>query len=154
MLQFPVPQFIDIEDKLIGPFSLKQFLFLLPGGLLILLLFKTFAISFLFFLLAIPVLLATIIVAFGRFNGRPIYLQMNIFMKYIRAPKRLVFHKDAGPLDDLNISIVSAAPAKSEQSSVQTAAESPQSRLKKLAMSLEQKNEEEYNIVKPESKVK
>ena len=33
MKQFQVPQFITIEDKVIGPFTIKQFLYLLvPGG--------------------------------------------------------------------------------------------------------------------------
>ena len=31
-MQFNVPQFIDIEDKIIGPLTLKQFLFLVAGA--------------------------------------------------------------------------------------------------------------------------
>ena len=31
-MEFHVPQFIDFEDKVIGPFTWKQFLFLLGGG--------------------------------------------------------------------------------------------------------------------------
>lgn len=32
MKQFQVPQFITIEDKIIGPFTAKQFFYLLAGG--------------------------------------------------------------------------------------------------------------------------
>ncbi len=31
-MRFQVPQFIDIEDKIIGPFTLKQFVYLAGGG--------------------------------------------------------------------------------------------------------------------------
>lgn len=31
-MQFQVPQFIEIEDKIIGPLTFKQFLFLVGGG--------------------------------------------------------------------------------------------------------------------------
>jgi len=34
-MQFNVPQFIETEDKLIGPFTLKQFLYLAAGGALL-----------------------------------------------------------------------------------------------------------------------
>ena len=32
MQQFVVPQFIDVEDKVIGPVTVRQFLILLVGG--------------------------------------------------------------------------------------------------------------------------
>src|SRR6185369_13391539 len=31
-MRYQVPQFIDIEDKIIGPFTLKQFVYLAGGG--------------------------------------------------------------------------------------------------------------------------
>ncbi|OHA85278.1 MAG: hypothetical protein A2408_03650 [Candidatus Yonathbacteria bacterium RIFOXYC1_FULL_52_10] len=31
-MEFHVPQFIDIEDKIFGPFTWKQFLFMVGGG--------------------------------------------------------------------------------------------------------------------------
>lgn len=31
-MQFQVPQFIEIEDKIVGPLTFKQFLFLVGGG--------------------------------------------------------------------------------------------------------------------------
>lgn len=31
-MQFRIPQFLDIEDKVIGPFTFKQFLYLLGSG--------------------------------------------------------------------------------------------------------------------------
>jgi hypothetical protein len=31
-MQFQVPQFLDIEDKIIGPFTMKQFIYLIGGA--------------------------------------------------------------------------------------------------------------------------
>ncbi len=31
-MQFQVPQFIDVEDKIFGPFTFKQFVYILGGG--------------------------------------------------------------------------------------------------------------------------
>lgn len=148
MLQFPVPQFIDVEDKLIGPFSLKQFLFLLPGGLLLLALFKIFGLNFVFYIFGVPIFLLTVAVAFGRFNGKPIYAQFSVFVKFLTAPKRLVFHKQAGSLDDLNISAINTAPQPEEIVSIKK--ESDQSKLRRLSMLLDQKNQEEFDISNPQ----
>src|SRR3989344_88813 len=58
-MKFQVPQFIATETKLIGPFTLKQFLWLASGGMLIFLLFAVLN-RFLFFIVAIPIGMATI----------------------------------------------------------------------------------------------
>jgi hypothetical protein len=39
-MQFKVPQFIDVEDKLFGPFSFKQFAYMAGGAGLIFILYK------------------------------------------------------------------------------------------------------------------
>ena len=33
--QYKIPQNIDVEDKILGPFTLKQFLYIMVGGILI-----------------------------------------------------------------------------------------------------------------------
>ena len=38
-MQFQVPQFIDVENKIIGPLSLRQFLYLAGAGLISFMLF-------------------------------------------------------------------------------------------------------------------
>jgi len=40
-MRFKVPQFIDIEDKIFGPFSFKQFVYLAGGAGLCYIFFKT-----------------------------------------------------------------------------------------------------------------
>ena len=52
MRQFTVPQFIDVEDKILGPITVRQFLLLVVGGLIIFAEFKLSDMA-LFILLAI-----------------------------------------------------------------------------------------------------
>lgn len=39
-MQFKVPQFLDIEDKIFGPFTFKQFVYLVGGGGLCFIIYK------------------------------------------------------------------------------------------------------------------
>ncbi len=148
-MQFPVPQFLDVEDKIIGPFGLKQFGFVFGGGVLVAMLFKVFQLGVLFFLTGIPIALITLFLSFGSFNGKKIYQSIPIFIKFLTQPKVMVFKKESS-VDDLNITTITieqiqAINKKAEQSSV--VAEPVQTQLKRLARLLDQKNAEESQIV-------
>ena len=54
-MRFQVPQFIDIEDKIFGPLTFKQFVYLAGGGGLAFLIYKSVP-----FMLALPLMLAVI----------------------------------------------------------------------------------------------
>lgn len=56
-MQYKVPQNIDIQDRVIGPLTLKQFLYVIAGGAIILILYFSIPsfIGFIFFPLAILV---------------------------------------------------------------------------------------------------
>lgn len=78
-MQFKVPQFIDIEDKLFGPFTFKQFTYLAGGGGLVYVLYKLLPI-YLAIPLIIPVAILAGLLTFYRINGKPFlyYLQASI----------------------------------------------------------------------------
>ncbi len=147
-MQFPVPQFIDIEDKIIGPFTLKQFGFIFGGGVLIAALFRILQLSVIFFFLAVPIALISIAFAFGQFNGKPLYNSIPIFMNFLTSPKRMVFHKDKASVDDLDIKAIMAAPI-SVAPQEQPIVEEPASKLHRLSMLLDQKAVQEIEIVNP-----
>ncbi|MFH1366960.1 MAG: PrgI family protein [Patescibacteria group bacterium] len=94
-MQFTVPQFIDIESKIIGPISVRQFVTLLVAGVLIYLDYQIFF-SINFFLFAvIAVLLFGIsgLFAFLRLNGRPFhYFLLNLF-NTMKEPRLRVWSK-------------------------------------------------------------
>jgi hypothetical protein len=85
-MQFQVPQFIDIEDKIFGPLTLKQFLYLAGAG----------AFSFiLFFALQTPVWIGITVLmfiiaatlAFIKYNGQTMLTIGGSFLKYLWLPK-------------------------------------------------------------------
>lgn len=70
MPQFQVPQFIEVEDKIFGPLTLKQFLYVLGGGAIIFLMY-VFLPFFLMMLFAGPVAIFFGALAFYKINGQP-----------------------------------------------------------------------------------
>ncbi|MBY0472955.1 PrgI family protein [Patescibacteria group bacterium] len=69
-MRYQVPQFIEVEDKIFGPLTLKQFVYLAGGGGLCLAFF-TLLPFFVFVILAIPVMGLSLALAFYRVNDRP-----------------------------------------------------------------------------------
>ena len=79
-MQYSVPQFIDVEDRIVGPFTAKQFMWLgIAGGLLFIL--WSYCDVSLFVTMAVPILLFFGALAFYKPNGRPfiIFLQSIFF---------------------------------------------------------------------------
>ncbi len=97
-MQFVVPQFIDVEDKIFGPISVRQFLTLLICGALIFinyqLVYKIFFPSFWFFALSsIGVFALSGTFAFLKINGRPFhYFLLNLFVT-MQKPRLRVWNK-------------------------------------------------------------
>ncbi len=139
-MQYNVPQFIEVEDKIIGPLSLRQFLMLLSGGLLCLVLWKIFGMGGTFFALALPIVGASAFLAFGTFNGRPIHTLMPFALKYFSTPKERVFMRTGEKIFVLTKKI-------KPQEEPKLKGEELESRLKKLAYILDQKTAEEERLI-------
>ncbi len=69
-MRYQVPQFIEVEDKIFGPLTLKQFIYLAGAGGLCLVFF-TFLPIYLTILLGVPVVGFSLALAFYEVNGRP-----------------------------------------------------------------------------------
>ncbi len=70
-MQFQVPQFIETEDKIVGPFTLRQFMYVAGAGLASAILYFTIA-TWLWFILTIILLGGAIGIAFVKVQGRPL----------------------------------------------------------------------------------
>ena len=89
MNQFVVPQFIDVEDKIIGPVTTRQFVILLAASLIIFIAFKLADTALFIFLLCIIGGFA-LILAFVKINGQPFhYFLLNIFQTLRRPSIRV-----------------------------------------------------------------
>lgn len=94
-MQFTVPQFIDVESKIIGPISVRQFVILLAGAGFIFLDYQIFfKVNFFFFAITSVFLLALSgTFAFLKINGRPFYyFLLNIFITF-KEPRLRVWNK-------------------------------------------------------------
>ena len=89
MQQFVVPQFIDVEDKVIGPITVRQFIIMLVGAGLIFIAYKLADFA-LFLLEGITIAMITFVVAFIKVNGRPIhYFLLNFIQTSMRSRLRV-----------------------------------------------------------------
>ncbi|MFH0755314.1 MAG: PrgI family protein [bacterium] len=70
-MQFQVPQFIEIEDKIFGPLTLKQFLYLAGGGGASVALFIYIPFKIISVILIIPIVAFSLALAFYKKNNKP-----------------------------------------------------------------------------------
>jgi hypothetical protein len=70
-MQFQVPQFIETEDKIVGPFTLRQFMYIAGAGLGSAILYFTVA-TWLWLILTIVLLGGALGIAFVKVEGRPL----------------------------------------------------------------------------------
>lgn len=91
-MRFEVPQFIEIEDKIFGPLTWKQFIYVAGGsGVAAVLFFFT---PFLIFLiLGLPIAAFTFILSFYPVNNRPFSLFLEAAVKYLKGTKLYLWRK-------------------------------------------------------------
>ncbi len=92
MDQFVVPQFIDVEDKIFGPITTRQFLILLSAGLVLFIAFKLADIALFIFLAALIGGLA-LVLAFVKINGQPFHYFLLNIVQTVRRPSRRIWYK-------------------------------------------------------------
>ena len=85
-MRYQVPQFIEIEDKIFGPLTLKQFIYVAGGGGLCLVFFSLLP-FYLTVVLSIPVIAASLGLAFYQVNGRPMILAVEHAFGYFIGHK-------------------------------------------------------------------
>jgi hypothetical protein len=95
-MQYPVPQFTDVEDRIIGPLTIKQFGIVFSAGIVVVLVYTATKDVLVTLPFAILLGLPALGIAFAKFNGRPMYAAFPLLLKFVLAPKQLVFHKEVG----------------------------------------------------------
>lgn len=82
-MRFEVPQFIEIEDKIFGPFTWKQFVYLAGGVGLAVVLFLI-APFYVTFLVGIPIAILAAALAFYPVNSRPFSVLLESMWSYYK----------------------------------------------------------------------
>ena len=92
MEQITVPQFLDVEDRIIGPITVRQFIEILVGGLIIFIFYKLFDFS-LFVVAGLLVFGLTVLLAFVKINGQPFHNFFLNFITTLKNPKLKIWRK-------------------------------------------------------------
>ncbi len=92
-MRFQVPQFIDVEDKIFGPLTFKQFVYLAGGGGLCAILF-TLLPKFIAFLVSAPVAIFALALAFYKINSKPFVEIVEAFVTYTLGSKLYIWKKE------------------------------------------------------------
>lgn len=92
-MQFKVPQFLDIEDKIFGPFTFSEFVYLAGGGGICYVLYK--ALGFLAGL--IPILIVagfSLALTFYRPNNKPFVNMLESGFRYLFQEKLYIWKRN------------------------------------------------------------
>ena len=89
-MQFKVPQFIDVKDKIFGPFTFHQFAYLAGGAGLIFVIYKILPLWIGIFLI-IPVAVLTFLLVFYQINNKPFVFYLQAGISYLFSSKLYVW---------------------------------------------------------------
>lgn len=92
-MRFQVPQFIEIEDKIFGPLTFKQFIYI-AGGVGICVVLWTFLPNFLAIIISIPVAVFAAALAFYKVNDKPFIYMIESFFTYTMGSKLYIWKKE------------------------------------------------------------
>jgi len=99
-MRFTVPQFIEYETKIIGPFTFRQFIFVGIAGGLIFFLYFSFGKTNFFLFLVISIILAalSLALAFLQIGGRSLPGVLGSFFRFSLSPKIYLWKKREVPI--------------------------------------------------------
>src|SRR3989344_2125018 len=123
-MQFQVPQFIETEDRVVGPFSIRQFIYVAIAGWFCFILY--FAVEFwLLVVLAVPTMGAAFSLAFIKINGVPLtrvaMSAFNFYWKpqtYVWQPEPSGTEKKAGSAAEPGVAASTAGPREGRAAAV------------------------------------
>jgi hypothetical protein len=92
-MQYQVPQFIDTEDKVVGPFSLRQFAYVGVAALISALAYF-FLQTWLFLIIALLFVGGSLALSFVKINGRPLIKVTTAAFYYYWKPQMYVWKSE------------------------------------------------------------
>lgn len=104
-MKYQVPQFLDVEDKIVGPLTIKQFIYLAGGVGMGYLLWKITPIPYFRMLLGFACVGLGGMFSFYKFNGRPFIMVVEHAFDYYKSDRMFIWRKKEKKKDaDLDIS--------------------------------------------------
>ncbi len=96
-MRFEIPQFIGVEDKVFGPLTIKQFIYLAGAGSLAFIVYKYLP---KYFSIPLALILVTLglALAFYKVNNKPFIFLMEAGFKYLVGTRLYVWEKRERPV--------------------------------------------------------
>lgn len=91
-MQYQVPQFIEVEDKIFGPFTFRQFVYIAGGGAMCFLAYRFILLPF-SLLVIVPIGGLSYALAFYKVNNRPFIDIAESAIKYALSSKLYIWKK-------------------------------------------------------------
>lgn len=116
MSQFVVPQFIDVEDKILGPITTRQFAIIMVTALVLFIIYRILIavdpVNGIWYAIAIdlPLLGAALTLAFVRINGQPFHYFLLNFFQTFRRPDVRVWNKELTDAEIIALAKVEVPP--------------------------------------------
>ena len=85
-MEYQVPQFIEVEDKIVGPLTLKQFIYV-AGAAGLIVVFYVYLPLYLTVVLALPVIALAAGLSFYKVNGKPLIEMLEAGFTYYTGAK-------------------------------------------------------------------
>jgi PrgI family protein len=133
-MRFSVPQFIEVEDKIIGPLTLKQGIYIVGSLAFAVSIFLKFG-FFVAVIFGLPVLLLAFLLAFVKVHGRPFVHVLASAFFYVTKNKLYLWKKTDKVQHKTNIPQQSTPPKNQP-----TPLDVNRTNLKKLAWTLDTDN--------------
>lgn len=96
-----VPQFIDVESKVVGKITIHQFIIMIIWGLFLFIFWKAFDIAA-FILIGLPWTIIMGLFGFYKVNGRPFHIFIAIVAKGRKRPNLRVWRNEVSAVDIQN----------------------------------------------------
>lgn len=91
-MRFHVPQFIEVEPKIFGPLTFKQFIYILGGGALAFISW-VFLPKFLAYFVAIPIAALSLGLAFYKVHGQPLINVLNNALNFYSSANLYIWKR-------------------------------------------------------------
>lgn len=102
-MRFQVPQFIEVEDKIFGPLTLKQFIYLLGGAGLSFIIYTFVGNLFVSVIFILPVMGFALALAFYKINNKPFIGVVEAAFNYYIGNKLYIWKKVDKPIQAKNV---------------------------------------------------
>lgn len=113
-MEYQVPQFIEVEDKIFGPLTLKQFIYLAGGAGLTAVIVLSLPL-FIAIILSLPVIGLALALAFYKVNGKPFVEMLEAGFNYFLNRRLYLWKKEVEiqkntPTETMSTPVSPAAP--------------------------------------------